>query len=129
MIGTYAAVLAVCAASLAIGQAALALCGGREWSWLSPAVGLALLCAQNLPGRRFFRVVFFLPMMITPVGIAYTFRMMTDTSKGPFAPLWQAVGLGDFAWAATAWGARAAVMIGDAWQWIPFIFIILLLSG
>jgi len=45
VIGTYAAVLAVCGASLAIGQAALALCGAREWSWLSPAVGLALLCA------------------------------------------------------------------------------------
>ncbi|HET6999023.1 MAG TPA: hypothetical protein VFI03_10580 [Solirubrobacterales bacterium] len=45
MIGTYAAVLAVCGASLAIGQAAIALCGARRWSWLSPAVGLALLCA------------------------------------------------------------------------------------
>ncbi len=45
MIGTYAAVLAVCAASLAIGQAAICLCGARRWSWLSPAVGLALLCA------------------------------------------------------------------------------------
>ncbi|HEX6687876.1 MAG TPA: hypothetical protein VF085_04335 [Solirubrobacterales bacterium] len=45
MIGTYAAVVAVCVASLAIGQAALALCGVRRWSWLSPAVGLALLCA------------------------------------------------------------------------------------
>ena len=45
MIGTYAAVLAVCGASLAIGQAAIALCGARRWSWLAPAVGLALLCA------------------------------------------------------------------------------------
>jgi hypothetical protein len=45
VIGTYAAVLAVCGASLAIGQAAIALCGARSWSWLSPAVGLALLCA------------------------------------------------------------------------------------
>ena len=43
MIGTYAAVLAVCASSLAIGQAAIASCGGRRWSWLSPAVGLALV--------------------------------------------------------------------------------------
>ena len=89
-------------------------------------LGLALLCAQNLKGRGFFRVVFFLPMMITPVGVAYTFRMLTDTTKGPFAPIWQGVGLGDFAWAATAWGARIAVMIGDAWQWIPFMFIVLL---
>jgi hypothetical protein len=45
VIGTYAAVVAVCGASLAIGQAAIALCGVRAWSWLSPAVGLALLCA------------------------------------------------------------------------------------
>jgi hypothetical protein len=45
VIGTYAAVLAVCGASLAIGQAAIGLCGGRRWSWLSPAVGLGLLCA------------------------------------------------------------------------------------
>jgi hypothetical protein len=45
VIGTYAAVLAVCGASLAIGQAAIGLCGARRWSWLSPAVGLALLCA------------------------------------------------------------------------------------
>jgi len=89
-------------------------------------LGLALLCAQKLAGRRFFRVVFFLPMMITPVGIAYTFRMLTDTSIGPFAPIFDWFGLRDWAWAATAGGARMAVMIGDAWQWIPFNFIILL---
>ncbi|HEY4778079.1 MAG TPA: hypothetical protein VIH47_00605 [Solirubrobacterales bacterium] len=45
MIGIYAAVVAVCGASLAIGQAAVGICGARRWSWLSPAVGLALLCA------------------------------------------------------------------------------------
>ncbi len=55
MIGTYAAVVAVCVASLAIGQAAIALCGARRWSWLSPAAGLALVCAicwatVRLPG-------------------------------------------------------------------------------
>jgi hypothetical protein len=45
VIGTYAAVLAICAAALAIGQATIVLCGGRRWSWLAPAVGLALLFA------------------------------------------------------------------------------------
>jgi hypothetical protein len=45
VIETYAAVVAVCVASLALGQAAIALCGARRWSWLSPAVGLALVCA------------------------------------------------------------------------------------
>ncbi len=46
MVATYAAVLAVCVASLAIGQAALALCGMRRWSWTAPAVGLALVVAS-----------------------------------------------------------------------------------
>jgi hypothetical protein len=56
VIATYAAALAICVASPAIGQAAIALCGGRRWSWLAPATGLALLCAicwgtVRLPGH------------------------------------------------------------------------------
>lgn len=89
-------------------------------------LGLALLASQPLPGRRFFRVIYLIPMMITPVGVAYMFRMLADTSKGPFAPIWQGVGLGDFSWAVVPWGARSAVMIGDTWQWVPFMFIVLL---
>ena len=55
MLATYASVVAICAAALAIGEAAMALCGRREWSWLAPAVGLALLAAicwgtVRLPG-------------------------------------------------------------------------------
>jgi hypothetical protein len=55
LIGTYAAVLTVCFASLAVGQAAIALCGARQWSWLAPAVGMALVSVAcwgtvRLPG-------------------------------------------------------------------------------
>jgi multiple sugar transport system permease protein len=89
-------------------------------------LGLALLVVQHLPGRRFFRVVFLLPMMITPVGVAYLFRMLTDTSKGPLYPLWAHLNLTDVSWVTNPWGARLAVMIGDIWQWTPFIFIVLL---
>jgi multiple sugar transport system permease protein len=88
-------------------------------------LGLAMLTVQNLPGRRFFRVIFLLPMMITPVGVAYMFRMLTDTGKGPFTPIWQALGLIDFSWVNNAWGARTAILIGDIWQWTPFMFIVL----
>ena len=85
-----------------------------------------LLVVQHLPGRRFFRVVFLLPMMITPVGVAYLFRMLTDTSKGPLYPVWSFIGLADTSWVTNPWGARIAVMIGDIWQWTPFLFIVLL---
>ena len=89
-------------------------------------LGLAFLCAQPLRGRSFFRLIFFVPLMVTPVGIAYSFRMLADMGKGPFAPLWQALGYADFSWAADAWSARLMVLIGDSWQWIPFLFIVLL---
>jgi multiple sugar transport system permease protein len=88
-------------------------------------LSLAMLTAQHLPGRRFFRVVFLLPMMITPVGVAYMFRMVTDTSKGPLTPVWQAFGLTGFSWVTDPWGARTAILIADIWQWTPFMFIVL----
>ncbi len=89
-------------------------------------LGLALLCTQQLPGRRFFRVLFLLPMMITPVGVGYLFRMLADTNKGPFLPVFHWLGMDGFSWANNAWGARIAVMIGDIWQWTPFLFIVLI---
>jgi multiple sugar transport system permease protein len=89
-------------------------------------LGLALLCAQPIRGRSFFRVVFFIPLMVTPVGVAYMFRMLADMQKGPFAPLSAAFGLGAWSWADKAWSARLMVLIGDTWQWTPFMFIVLL---
>ncbi len=89
-------------------------------------LGLALLVTQNLPGKRFFRIVFLLPMLITPVGVGFLFRMMADTVLGPLSPLWQAAGLVDYSWVETANSARLAILITDTWQWTPFMFIILL---
>ncbi len=89
-------------------------------------LGLALLCAQPIRGRNFFRVIFFIPLMVTPVGVAYMFRMLADMQKGPFAPVSAALGFGDWSWAEHAWSARLMVLIGDTWQWTPFLFIVLL---
>jgi multiple sugar transport system permease protein len=89
-------------------------------------LGLAVLCAQRIAGRNFFRLVFFFPLMVTPVGIAYTFRMLVDTTKGPFAPIWMYFGWGAIAWVKDPWAARWVIVLGDCWQWIPFMFIVLL---
>ena len=80
MIGTYAAVLAVCGASLAIGQAAIALCGGRRWSWLAPAVGLALVCAVcwgtvRMPGQGAISAV---AVLLLAVGAVLYLRGRVD---------------------------------------------------
>lgn len=56
MAATILSAVVTCAASLFLGQAALRLAGAREWSWLSPLVGLsvAMLIATpaiDVPGR------------------------------------------------------------------------------
>ena len=89
-------------------------------------LGLALLCGQAIRGRNVFRVIFFIPLMVTPVGIAYMFRMLADVQRGPLAIVWQWFGLSEFSWAADPWTARMVVLIGDTWQWVPFMFIVLL---
>jgi len=89
-------------------------------------LGLAILAVQPLPWRRFFRVVFLLPLTITPVGIGYMLKMLTDTSKGPFKPIWGDLGLSHYSWVNDPWAARVVVLIGDTWQWTPFVFIVLL---
>jgi hypothetical protein len=68
VIGTYAAALSVCVASLAIGQAAIALCGRPGWSWTAAPVGLAILCAVcwgtvRLPGHGSISAIVVLAML------------------------------------------------------------------
>lgn len=74
MIGTYGAVAAICVSSPAIGQAVIALCGGRRWSWLAPAVGLAVLLVVcwgtvRLPGEGVVPAV--LVVVLTVAAVAY----------------------------------------------------------
>jgi len=88
--------------------------------------GLAFLCSQPISGKNFFRVVFFIPLMITPLGVGYAMRMLADVTKGPFEPLLAFLGLSDWIWSTDAWSARFIMMVGDSWQWIPFIFICML---
>ena len=88
--------------------------------------GLAYACSLHIRGSTTFRVIFFVPMMITPIGVGYIFRMMADTTKGPFSGVWQWVGLGEFAWATDPWAARVFIVVAESWQWIPFVFIMLL---
>ena len=43
-------------------------------------LGLAFLCSMPIKGRTFFSVVFFIPLMITPIGVGDAFRMIADTT-------------------------------------------------
>ncbi|HEX7109544.1 MAG TPA: sugar ABC transporter permease [Aestuariivirga sp.] len=88
--------------------------------------GLAFLCSQPISGKNFFRVIFFIPLMVTPLGVGYAMKMVADITKGPFEPLLRGLGIESWVWSTSPWGARFVMMICDSWQWIPFIFICML---
>ena len=87
---------------------------------------LAFLCSQPIAGKNFFRVIFFIPLMVTPLGVGYAMKMVADITKGPFQPVLEFFGIQDWVWSADPWAARFVMMICDSWQWIPFIFICML---
>jgi multiple sugar transport system permease protein len=88
--------------------------------------GLAFLCSQPISGKNFFRVIFFIPLMITPLGVGYAMKMVADITKGPFQPVFGAATVDIWVWSADPWASRFVMMICDSWQWIPFIFITML---
>jgi multiple sugar transport system permease protein len=88
--------------------------------------GLAFLCSQPIGFKNFFRIIFFIPLMVTPLGVGYAMKMVADVTKGPFEPLMRSLGIQDWVWSTSPWGARFVMMICDSWQWIPFIFITML---
>jgi hypothetical protein len=84
VIETYAAVLVVCAASLTVGQAAIALCGGRYWSWLAPGIGLALLLTVcwgtvRLPGDGVVSTV--AVVVLAVVAVVYLWGRVEGTGE------------------------------------------------
>lgn len=88
--------------------------------------GLAFLCSQPISGKNFFRVIFFIPLMITPLGVGYAMKMVADITKGPFQPLFGSATVDTWVWSADPWASRIVMMVCDSWQWIPFIFICML---
>jgi multiple sugar transport system permease protein len=95
--------------------------------------GLAIVLNQPFKGRNLVRVIFLMPMMMTPVAAAYTGRMMFDSTISPIAQLLQIISklLGTekvivAPWLTDAAWAPVTVILIDSWQWIPFMTLILL---
>ena len=91
------------------------------------AFGLALLLNQEIRARRFFRVIFLLPFMLSPVAVSWMIgKSMLEYRFGPAAHLARSLGWDNPAFFASPWIARISIEAMDAWVSIPFIMILLL---
>jgi multiple sugar transport system permease protein len=91
------------------------------------AFGLALLLNAEIRARKFFRVAFLLPFMLSPVAVSWMIgKSIMEYRFGPAAALARFLGWDSPAFFASPWLARSSIMAMDAWVWIPFIMILLL---
>jgi multiple sugar transport system permease protein len=91
------------------------------------AFALALLLNAQIRARKFFRVVFLLPLMLSPVAVSWMVgKSMMEIRFGPLASLARFLGWDSPSFFGSPEIARLSIMIMDAWTFIPFIMIMLL---
>jgi multiple sugar transport system permease protein len=97
-------------------------------------VCLALLLNRAFRMRGIVVALLSLPMMLTPVALAYMWKYMYDADVGVIDAVLQAVGLGRPVWLQSVnppWLTFAAMVQVDVWEWTPFVTLLCLaaLSG
>jgi multiple sugar transport system permease protein len=91
------------------------------------AFGLALLLNADIKARKFFRVAFLLPFMLSPVAVSWMIgKSLLETRFGPIASFLRDIGVESPTFFASPWVARLSIEIMDAWMTIPFMMILLL---
>lgn len=90
------------------------------------AFGLALLLNAQIRARKFFRVVFLLPLMLSPVAVSWMIgKSMLEVRFGPVSRVIRELGM-EPSFFGTPEIARFMIMAMDAWTFIPFMMIMLL---
>ncbi|MGI8963907.1 MAG: carbohydrate ABC transporter permease [Thermomicrobiales bacterium] len=90
------------------------------------ALGLALLLNQQIRARKFYRVVFLLPFMISPIAIGWMIgKAMFDARFGPFARIARELDI-TLAFYDTGFNAVSWLIVISAWYAIPFVMVMLL---
>jgi multiple sugar transport system permease protein len=89
-------------------------------------LSLAMLVNRRLPGIAVFRVLFIVPMALTPIAIGCMWRMLFNESFGPLNDLLGRVGLSGVPWLSQGRYALASLIAVDVWHWTPFVMILLL---
>ena len=91
---------------------------------------LGLLCAivlnKRLPGMGALRMIVYIPMMISPLVVAYFWRIMLDGSYGVMTYFADSLGFDKPQWTIDLTLAKASLIATDVWQWTPFVTLLML---
>ena len=88
--------------------------------------GLAQLLVRDFPGKTFFRIIHTLPLMVAPIAVGATWRLLTIPGFGPaphYLDQWF-----DFNYNIGRFAQHAFVttVLMDIWHWTPFVTLTML---
>ena len=89
-------------------------------------VSLALIFNRDFAGRGFFRTIFLMSMVATPVAIALVWMMILDINTGILNYILHSLAGVRVAWLSDRNVVLWSLMLVDTWQWTPFIMLIAL---
>jgi raffinose/stachyose/melibiose transport system permease protein len=94
------------------------------------SLGLSLLVGRDLPGRSFFRTIFFMPFVLAEVSTAYIWRFMleADPQTGMLNALLKLIGLKTVPWLGSIDTVMLAVFITLTWKYFGY-HMLLYLAG
>ena len=91
------------------------------------AFGLAMLLNADIRARKFWRVTFLLPLMLSPVAVSWMVgKSMLEIRFGPISRLARFLGWEQPSFFGSPEVAKLTIMIMDAWTFIPFMMIMIL---
>lgn len=88
-------------------------------------LALALVVHGLTRGQRITRLLILLPLMIAPLIVGFIWQTLLDSRYGPMNALLRGLGVDPIPWLTDPSWAFAAILVVDAWQWTPFIFLVL----
>ncbi len=89
-------------------------------------MALALVLSEQFPARNVFRTIFLAPMMLPPIVVAITFKILYMQQYGIANWLLGLVGIKGMLWESGPHTALFSLILVDVWEWTPFMFLILL---
>jgi multiple sugar transport system permease protein len=89
-------------------------------------LGLALLFDRFIRQFNFLKTVLMIPMMLPPIAVAITWKLIYQPQFGVLNEMMYRLGLPIQAWAGDVHLAMFSIVLADVWEWTPFVFLLML---
>ena len=86
----------------------------------------AIVSWRGIASGQFFRVLWLIPMMTTPVVMSVVWKSIFNETVGPVNDIIVGLGFSPVSWLSSTVPATFTIIVAEVWQWTPFMYLLLL---